>query len=342
MDPKVRRIYLPKFKFWLTIVLSVLAVLVVVKGVLWAKHWIDVTGLTPGTIVRLLFDNGGYLKTTDGRTNVLVLGISGGKHAGSDLTDTMMVISINPSTRAMALISIPRDLWSDALKDKVNSAYHYGEIKQKGGGIILARAIVEDVVGLPLHYGFLMDFSGFKKIIDLADGVTVVVPRAFTDTEFPLEGRETDECEGDPELRCRYESVHFDEGEQRMDGERALKYVRSRHADNGEGSDFARSRRQQDVLLALKQKLLIGNVWLSPNRMKLLLAAFDDATETDMNLGELATLGKFLTRVGQDNIIKISIEEELTTPAQWLYGGRYVLVPTESLESIHSYIKSKL
>ena len=161
------------------------------------------------------------------------------------------------------MISVPRDIWSDSLKDKVNSAYHYGEEKKKGGGLTLSKAIVSDVVGLPIQYALVLDFSGFEKVINLVDGVEVNVPKSFTDPDYPIPGKENDECNNDPEYRCRYEALHFDAGVQVMDGARALKYVRSRHAEGDEGSDFARGKRQQEVILALKTKLMSKDIYLN-------------------------------------------------------------------------------
>lgn len=320
----------------LLLVIGILRIFIVVGRTLRQN------GLTPGSVARLLFDSGAPLKVTNKRTNILLLGAGGGAHDGSDLTDTMIVLSLNRVSHGMAFISIPRDLWSEDLKDRINSAYHYGEEKKKGGGLVLAKASIEDVVGLPIHYGIVVDFSGFKKVIDLAGGVNIDVPKTFEDPDFPIEGKENDECDGDPEFRCRYETLHFDSGVQTMDGERALKYVRSRHAEGREGSDFARSKRQQDLLVALKQKFTNPSLWTSPQKVSQFLRALDDATDSDMNAGEFLTVGKFITQTKQADIQKISIEDELITPPSAWYGGKYVLVPSVDFNYIHASIASQL
>ena len=74
----------------------------------------------------------------------------------------MFTLSLNTATKTVALISIPRDIWSETLKDKVNTAYHYGEEKKKGGGLLLSKVSVEDVIGIPVQYAVVIDFSGFK------------------------------------------------------------------------------------------------------------------------------------------------------------------------------------
>ena len=300
------------------------------------------TGLNPDVVARLVLDDGMSLNSSNGRTNVLLLGIGGGNHDGADLTDTMMIFSLETQNRSVALISIPRDIWSDTLKDKVNSAYHYGELKKKGGGLLLAKVVAEDVAGMPIQYAFLIDFSGFKKVIDLLGGVDVKVSRAFTDNEYPIPGKEHDSCPGDPTNRCVYETIHFDAGKQHMDGERALEYVRSRHAEGAEGSDFARSRRQQDVIIALKEKIVNPSTWLSAERISALPKVFDEATDTDMNMGEIATIGKWFMRAKESAVKKIALETLLEQPPEYLYGGRFVLVPKETWDAVHSYIASQL
>ncbi len=300
------------------------------------------TSITPGTLARLVFDSGAALKTADNRTNVLLLGIPGGSHAGADLTDSMVIVSFNSKTKTLSLVSLPRDIWSDTLKDKINSAYYYGEEKRKGGGILLAKVVVEDVVGMPVHYGLVIDFSGFRRVIDEIGGVDVMVAKSFVDADFPIEGKEEDLCDGDQKYRCRYEIIGFDAGTQHMDGTMALKYVRSRHADGEEGSDFARGRRQQEVIVALKATLTKPSTWLTRGNLGSLLESLDIATDTDMKLGELLTFGKLVARIKAESTQRISIEDQLVAPPLWLYGGKYVLVPKEDDTAIHNYIKLRL
>lgn len=341
MEPRTRRANLSKTNI-AVFSLGIFVVLLVVLKAAWASvRFMRTTGITPITVMRLVFDDGVDLHPIDGRVNMLLLGVPGGDHDGTDLTDTILVLSFHQKNRTLSMISVPRDIWSDTLKDKVNSAYHYGEEKKKGGGLILAKAIVSDVVGLPIQYAFVLDFSGFRRVIDLAGGITVTVPEAFTDPEFPIPGKENDVCGNDPEFRCRYEPLHFDAGTQMMDGDRALKYVRSRHADGDEGTDFARGRRQQEVLLALKAKLMSRDVYLHSGILEQLYVAFDDATDMDMNIGELLTVGKMFMQTPKEHTQRISLEDNLYAPPSSWYG-RYVLLPKESFDVLHAYVKASL
>jgi anionic cell wall polymer biosynthesis LytR-Cps2A-Psr (LCP) family protein len=126
-----------------------------------------------------------------------------------------------------------------------------------------------------------------------------------------------------------------------MNGERALKYVRSRHAEGSEGNDFARGRRQQQVILALKERLTSRDILLNAGKLRALYQAFDNATDTDMNMAELITVGKLFLRVPQTNITRISIENEVYSPPESWYGG-YVLLPKDSFDEIHTYIAGLL
>ncbi len=282
------------------------------------------------------------LDSSDSRTNILILGIGGGAHEGADLTDTIIVLSLNSIKKTVALISIPRDIWSDTLKDKVNTAYHYGELKQKGGGLLLSKVIMEDVIGMPIHYAAVIDFSGFTKVIDALGGIDVVVPEAFTDTKYPKPGMEQSDCPGDPTNACVYETVHFDAGLQHMDGARALIYVRSRHAEGDEGSDFARSRRQQIIMVALRDRFTHPTTWITQSRLWALPKLLDDATDMDLNIAQTLAVGRQFASVEQDQIKKIAIDQLLENPPVYLYNNLYVLTPQASWEDIHSYIKEQL
>ncbi|MFC1626736.1 LCP family protein [Patescibacteria group bacterium] len=300
------------------------------------------TGITPQTAYSILFETGVPLKSSKQRTNLLVLGRGGENHTGSDLTDTILVISVRISDGNIAMVSIPRDTWSPTLQDKVNSAYYYGKQKEQGNGLTFVKTIIEETIGLPIHYVINIDFSGFKHIIDVIGGVDVHVPHGFTDIEFPIEGKEDDLCDGDPLYACRYETISFQEGVQHMDGEEALKYVRSRHAVGDEGTDFARSRRQQEVILALKQKLMRPQTWLQNKNTEKLMASFNTYTETNMTMGELLTVGKSIYDANGQKMKQISLEDQLTQGVSYQYKGKYVLVPVEGWDMLHQYIHSQL
>jgi anionic cell wall polymer biosynthesis LytR-Cps2A-Psr (LCP) family protein len=198
------------------------------------------------------------LPQTDGRTNLVFLGSGGDGHQGPDLTDTIIFVSIKDDTGETTLISVPRDLWIPSLRAKINSAFHYGYVKQAtDGGLLLAKSAVSEALNQPVHFAVKIDFSTFARAIDLLGGVDITVDRTFDDNRYPITGKENDLCDGDPEYLCRYEHVHFDAGPQHMDGATALKFVRSRYSDDPlEGTDFARNQRQEKVISAVKSRLV--------------------------------------------------------------------------------------
>jgi LCP family protein required for cell wall assembly len=303
---------------------------------------LDAHGLTPVNIYNIVFSRGVDLDNADGRINVLLLGVGGNGHEGGDLTDTMLIMSLNRSDHTLALVSVPRDVWSDTLKDKVNSAYHYGEEKNPGGGLPLACAIVEEITGIPIHYSFLFDFSVFADAVDFVGGIDVPITNAFTDTMYPITGKENDNCNGDPEFLCRYKTVIFGLGLTHMDGARALEYVRSRHAEGTEGTDFARSRRQQEVLLAIRIKAAKISTWVEMMGHLNLIKEINRKTTTDMTISEMLSYGKILQSTDTKSIKKIAIEQLFENPPAELYDGKYVLIPADDYTTVHTFISDEM
>lgn len=251
------------------------------------------------------------LKKTEDRVNVLFLGIGGGKHDGPLLTDTIIYASIDPELQKVTLISIPRDLWLPDLKAKINTAYSIGEEKKKDGGLILTRAVAEKILNQPVDYVLRLDFNGFVKAIDMIGGVDVNVEKSFEDLEYPIAGKETDTCGFTGEefekratqsaileaFPCRYEQIAFQGGQQYMDGEKALKFVRSRHAKGAEGTDFARARRQESVIDAFKKKVFSLNILFNPGKLMGLYEVFQDSLHTNISQNEYDDFIKLMQEV---------------------------------------------
>jgi len=244
------------------------------------------------------FGLGHYFKSTffkgiarhEGRTNFLLLGINGREASGADLTDTIIFVSLNTENGKAVLISVPRDFWVKEIQAKVNTAYHYG-------GFALAKKTVAEILGQPIDYIFVLDFDGFERAVDILGGVEVEVGRSFDDYQYPIAGKEKDLCNGDKEFKCRYEHIHFEVGKQLMDGKTALKYVRSRNAEGEEGTDFARSLRQQKFLEAFRQKLISPQVYLQPKKLYLLSQVFQNSVEMDVSCGQYGDLALLATKI---------------------------------------------
>jgi len=332
----------PKFKRKLSKILLKIKIPLLILGVICLLGLI--ISLKPKTKPSfwwsVLFSN--PLKNTFSWTNILLLGVPGGDHEGSDLTDTMIFLGFNQNNGKTVLISFPRDLWSETLRAKINSAYHYGEEKKSGGGLVLAKSIIEEITDQPIHYAVKIDFRGFIKIIDLLGGVEIEVERAFDDYKFPIEGKENDPCDGDPEYKCRYQHIHFDKGRQLLNGEKALQYVRSRNAEGDEGTDFGRSKRQQKLILSLKDRIFSPEFLFKPKTIAQLIKILPGVIETDIDEKDLPYFGKMIIKINFAEIKTLSLEEFLISPPAWQYG-QWVLVPqTGDFSKIQEYIKEQI
>jgi len=293
------------------------------------------------------------LATNNNRVNLLFLGIAGGDHEGKNLTDTMIFISIDKNNADTVMLSIPRDIWLDSLKAKVNTAYYYGEEEKTNGGFALAKDSVSEILGQPLNYTVLLDFDGFIEVINLLGGLNINVDRSFDDYKYPISGKENDLCNGDPEYQCRYEHLHFEKGLQYFDGETALKFVRSRNAEGEEGTDFSRSQRQQKVILAIKNKIFSYKILLNPQKIIELKNALGNNIKSDTQFSEdqitafLSLLIKFVTNKNQIRTISLETGDEdnpgfLYNPPIYQYN-QWVLIPQNNdWQEIHKYIKDKI
>lgn len=289
-------------------------------------------GTTPLDQIKHLVLSGDKLLTgeSDGRINVLLLGMGGEGHDGALLTDTVMVLSIKPETKQMAMISLPRDLWVKTDKfgySKLNKVNHYGEMEVgKGEGPKYTRDAVEEITGLSIPYYVRIDFSGFEDIVNSLGGVTVDVENGFIDEEYPTND-------------YGYQTIKFARGPQNMDGETALQYARSRHgvindpdpqsSVRDEASDFARSRRQQKLITAIKDKALTTGVLANPQKLNSLFEALGKHITTNAQMWEGVRLFE-MARNFQFDEVKISVisnEKYLkvyTTP-----DGAYTLIPVD-------------
>ncbi|MBI4407345.1 MAG: LCP family protein [Candidatus Kerfeldbacteria bacterium] len=251
------------------------------------------------------------------RINVLLLGIGGAGHDGGTLTDSIMIASIKPSTKQVALLSLPRDLvvkiYDETDPDywegrKINYAYVLG-------GMDLAVEKVSEVTGLTLHYYVLVDFSGFRSLIDDVGGITVTVPTSFTglygaqELSTPCPKRNLYYLDDGP-----YCAIQFDQGTEQMDGERALIYSRIRKLAPGsvhqdQGSDFARAKRQQQVLQGFKDKVLSAGTVLNPTKISSLTTDLDDHMIMNLELWEMARIFQLIGVVDPDSIINQVVDD---------------------------------
>ena len=264
---------------------------------------------------------------TEDRINFLLLGIGGEGHDGPYLTDTIIVASLKPSTGEVALMSLPRDLAIKGKKgylEKINQIYSDGRTSgDDKQGLEDMTSVVENFLDTTINYYALIDFAGFEKFIDGLGGIIVNVPKGFTDNLYP-----TDDFKNTV--------VSFQAGSQLMSGKRALIYARSRHGDNYEGSDFARSRRQQLILQAVKDKFFSLSTLVEPQKIKALLNLVNNSLQTNISFFQAVQLADLAKNISADKIYNLTIDDGpfgMLNP-DYLENGAWILKPRPNAEKI--------
>lgn len=248
----------------------------------------------------------------DSRINILLLGIGGPGHDGPNLTDTILLASIDPITDKAVLLSIPRDLWvyiPGNGYDKINAAYPDGlaesksktDSGQKADGLALLDKTLQPVLdGVPIHYHVLLDFQAFKDVVDTLGGVTVNVPETLYDPTIAWENH------GNPVIATK--GVHT------FSGAQALLYARSRETS----SDFARGERQRLLISAIKQKAFTLGTFANPIKISSLLDSLGSNVFTDFSSGDVKCLYHQLSTIPSSAIQSLDM---VTPPNALLTTG---------------------
>ncbi len=251
-------------------------------------------------------------------TNILILGIDRRpQENNATRTDTIILLHNDVRGGRMALLSIPRDLWVTipGWKDeRINTAHLYGELQTPGSGPALTAKTINYNFGLPVHHTLRLDFDAFQQVIDAAGGIEINVPAPIIDNAYPTQDYGT--------IR-----IEISAGRQHMDGTTALQYARSRH----DSSDFDRSARQQQILVALAKKMLAPGGLLRASRV---YRAFQNAVETDLSLRDLGNLALTWWRAGDDGLEQIVIDWSLTTSYHTAQGAAVLLPQWELINPL--------
>ena len=204
-----------------------------------------------------------------GPFNVLVLGLDkeiGSKTPASDTrTDTMMVVQVDPGTGGIRLLSIPRDLLVEVApgkKDRINTAYEHGGVRN-------AVQVVESFAGIPIDHYAVVNFKGFKDVVNAMGGVKLNVEKGFP------------------------AKWHMPPGIQTLNGNKALFYARYRGTPGG---DLDRIRHQQQMVAALRSQLL---KWSTIPKLPKMVGLLEKSVQTDMGASDALTVGKALVEKGR-------------------------------------------
>jgi len=335
--------YLKK-NFWLIIAAIVIA-FVVSFGLVGYRYLLKLN-VKPESLLSFFGTPKDTLESTGGFTNFLVLGIRGEGSESPDLSDTIILASYNHENNTTSLISIPRDLWVPSLKAKINTAYYYGEQASPGAGINFAQASVLEDLGQPIHYTAIVNFTLFTQAIDLVGGVDIEVNPGFSDTQFPIPGKE----KALP-ISSRYETISFSGGLNHLDGQEALKFVRSRHSVGDEGTDFARTNRQQQIIYALRQKIINPGFLLDQKKVDALLDIIGKNLKSNIGGDLYPTLAKLALDTKDKPIHTVLLTDSpdkngvtiLENPPTSKYNGEWVLVPKDNnWNALKQYLKNQL
>lgn len=309
---------------------------------------------------------GSYPTPTPYYKNIALLGYGGGGHDGGALTDSVIVARIDDRAKKVFLISFPRDLWVGLPIDKggklaywkLNSAYAMGlddawysrkptEYQSKnGGGGNLAKYALGDVLGEKIDHFAAVSFKAFSILIDSLGGITITRTTTFTDAWYPTDGKEKDTCDKseddlkaieatmsgylkEQEFKCRYETLSLGTGTHTLDGETALKYVRSRHSES-EGGDFYRSQRQRQVVNAIKDKAL--NIAAVPKLIEL-ATSMQKYVDTDYRVQDIPSIIQLLMSKKEYEIESIALTNENVLKDGAGPNGEYILIPKTGKES---------
>jgi len=255
------------------------------------------------------------------RVNIVLFGIGGDNHPSHDqLADSIMFVSLKPSTKQAAIVSVPRDLWvrvGPYGTHRINYAHEAGQQSgYPGAGPGLLCDTVSRIFGQPVHAFVRVDFSAFEKLIDDVGGVDVYCQRGFYDYLF---------------------HDGFSQGWHHLSGKRALAYARYRYIVGPEGDNFARELRQQQVIAALRDKVQR----LSPqNAMHIVQAAstLSGATETNLTPGQILTLYRTFHDIPQQNVRHVSLKPmtEVFEVTRLAEPGEAVRVPNDDYTAIRN------
>ncbi len=284
----------------------------------------------------------------DGRVNILMLGKGGPGHEAPDLTDTILLASIDPVQNEAALLSVPRDTYvedSNGNEMKINAIYSSAKQKKlsqvgdsdadrqsaEDVGLKAIKETVSEILGVPVHYYVMVDFTAFKESIDTVGGITIDVKEPLYDASMAwLNGGS---------------SLLADKGLQTFNGNRALMYSRSRYGSSR--GDFDRTERQREVILALQQKVLSVGTFANPFKVVELVKTLGDNVRTDLNgTEELQRLYEIAQNIPGDKFVSVGLADPpnvLVTTDN--IGGQSVVVPTEGLfqyDNIQSYVRNTL
>lgn len=257
-----------------------------------------------------------------GHTNILLLGVAGKNEEGGNLSDSIMIASVDPNKPSVSLLSLPRDLYIDSKigSRKINEIYAAARFKHGDAkGIEVIQDAVSKFTNTEVHYTAVINFQIFSDSIDLLGGIDLFIPEDIEDPFYP------DENYG-------YQTFTIRKGLQTLDGATALKYARSRKTS----SDYQRAKRQQEIFLAIRRKVESEGFAANASKIREFYDLFRRRVNTNIGLTELLALAKIGMGIDYGDVVSTVFNDDpnkkgglLFTPAKEFYGGQFVLLPED-------------
>ena len=353
--PQSRRRKLTKRVVKIILILALLA-----GAYVGVKTLLASTNIFNGNLLGLLQNK--PLKTDkNGRTNVLIFGTSGSiednSHEGANLTDSLLVLSVDQNKKDAYILSLPRDLWVDmgaaciaGYQAKINSLYECqsdGGLNEEEGAIALQKKAAE-VTGLEMQYYAHVNWAVLVDTVDAVGGIKVDVqgngPVPFGVKPGSVLDRNFDQS-------CNYECnlVKYEPGTHKMNGLEALAFSRARNANGGygfAGGNFDREKNQQKVLTAIKEKAVSAGTVTNIAKVTGLVDALGENLRTDFDTSEIRTLMSLAQDVPADKITSISlVDEEDPLVTNGNVAGQSIVQPVAGLfeySAIKAYVNKKV
>ena len=336
------------------IAISIAIIVVIIGGFIGIRALLASNNIFKGNILSVL--NQQPLKTdANGRSNILIFGTAedseGGEHGGANLTDSIMVLSVDQKKNDAYMLNLPRDLWVEyentctvGNEGKLNAVYfcasNDGQNENQGAAALQRK--VGEITGLEVQYFAHVNFTVVVESVDAVGGIDVKVesedPRGILDRNF--------------DWKCNYQCyyVNYENGEvAHMDGEHALAFMRARNAQGGYGlpnGNFDRERNQQKVIVALRDKALSAGTLTNLGAVTGLIDAMGNNLRTNFEAGEIRTLMSIAKEVSADKIVSLSLndeEEPMVTTGD--YYGQSIVQPIAGIHQygdIHEYVRSNV
>lgn len=323
------------------VITSILVILIIIGGLGgWYGSRIigDIDKVLHGNLVsdvQALFSSTRLKGENQGRVNILIAGDSADdpNHAGADLTDSIMVVSIDTKNHTGFMLSIPRDLWvyiPNWSYQKINAANEVTGFSQSGypsSGMGQLEEIVQTNLGIPIDYYILLNYTSFEAAVNAVGGISINIqsqdPRGLYDS---------------------FTKIDLPNGWATLNGVQALALARAR-GDNGAGdisygfpqSDFDRTQHQRQMLVALAQKAKTAGVLANPIKVTRLFDAFGNNIQTDLNLQDVLRLNQITKGMNIANLQSLAYSDSGSNPLLTSYtdpsSGEEALVPTAGIDN---------